>query len=145
MRPAACDPGPKIHSWRRIQPQKPTQPVLYKSKLSLDLNLNRSLNLNKKLNHNIKDSTSNPNIKAKKSTADSKLNLTLQNRNSTLGKTPKPAPQNQSCIASNLRLNSATQLRIVFPHQPQSQNSNSKPKLSVKLELRKKLNRNIQT
>ena len=40
MRPAACDPGPRIHSWHRIQPQKPTQPVLYKSKLSLDLSLN---------------------------------------------------------------------------------------------------------
>ena len=40
IRPAPCDPGPRIHSWHRIQPQKTTQPVLYKSKLSLDLSLN---------------------------------------------------------------------------------------------------------
>ena len=45
-----------------VPPPKTLQPVLSKSNLNLKLNLNLSLNLNKKLNHEIKSSTSNPNI-----------------------------------------------------------------------------------
>ena len=113
MRPAACDPGPKIHSWHRIQPQKPTQPVLYKSKLSLDLGLNTRTQPQHKIRNLEPKPKDQPQIQNETSNSKSKLHL-MKN--------------SQTCAFGNSQ--------PALPHQPRNWNSNSKFKLNVHLELK---------
>ena len=113
MRPAACDPGPKIHSWHRIQPQKPTQPVLYKSKLSLDLSLNSKNQPQHKILKLEPKPKDQPQIQNETSNSRSELNL-MEN--------------SQTCAFGNSQ--------PALPHQPQNCNSNSKVHLNANLELK---------
>ena len=113
MRRASCDPGPRIHSWHRIQPQKPTQPVPYKSKLSLDLSLNTK---------------TQPQHKMRKLEPKPKDQPQLHNETSNSNSELKLMGNSQTCAFGNSQ--SALQ------HPPQNRNSNSQFYLNANLELK---------